>query len=190
MGMRVTRRDFLKVSGVTVGVMLSPSFIRDVKAKDYAMKVMTKEGTEITTICPYCACGCGIIITVSSGKVINTEGDYEHPINKGSLCSKGSALIQIANNERRLDKVLWRPPHWSGDWIPIPWFLALVMMARKIKRTRNFNFTRTDSSANTVNRTDAIAAIGGAALDNEECYLYTRLMRSLGIVYLEHQARI
>lgn len=188
--MAITRRDFMKVSGVTVGVMLCPSFIRDAKARVYARQVKMKEGTNTTTICPYCACGCGIMVTVAEGKVINAEGDPDHPINEGSLCAKGSALYQIANNDRRLDKVLWRPPYWKGDWIPVPWSFALGRMARKIKTTRDRSFTAVDSSGKTVNRTEAIAALGGAALDNEECYLYTKLMRSLGIVYLEHQARI
>jgi formate dehydrogenase major subunit len=190
--MGITRRNFLKVSGATVGVMLCPSIFEDSKAKSYAAQLKTKEGSDTTTICPYCACGCGIIVkatTGASGVVTNTEGDPDHPINEGSLCSKGNSIYQTATSDRRLDKVLWRPPYGTG-WIEIPWFLALIMMALKIKGTRDWNFTRRDSSGNTVNRTEGIAAIGGAALDNEECYLYTKLMRSLGVVYLEHQARI
>jgi len=188
--MDVTRREFLRISGVTMGVMLCPSFLKDAKARSYARKLKLKGGQTKTTICPYCACGCGINVTYSQGVVTNTEGDPDHPINEGSLCSKGNSLYQTANSDRRLTTVKWRPPRWTGDWIEIPWFLALIMMALKIKTTRDFNFTRTDSEGNTVNRTEAIAAIGGAALDNEECYLYTKLMRSLGIIYIEHQARI
>ncbi|KPJ57962.1 MAG: hypothetical protein AMJ42_04170 [Deltaproteobacteria bacterium DG_8] len=190
--MEISRRDFLRVSGATMGVMLFPSFLKDAKAESYARMLKTKEGTESTTICPYCACGCGIIVTARKwgNKVINTEGNPDHPINEGSLCSKGSALYQIANSDKRLKFVWWRPPN-GKRWITIPWFLALIMMAQRIKRTREANFTTEDlSSGRTVNRTEAIAAIGGAALDNEECHLYTKLMRSLGIVYLEHQARI
>jgi len=188
--MAITRRSFLKLSGATVGIMLCPSFFEDAKAKSYAWTLKTKEGQETTSICCYCACGCGLIITASGNTVVNTEGDPDHPTNEGALCSKGNSLFQTANSDRRLTKVLWRPPYWSGDWIEIPWFLALILMALKIKITRDFNFTKADSEGKTVNRTEAIAAIGGAALDNEECYLYTKLMRSLGIVYLEHQARI
>ena len=188
--MGVTRRDFLKVSGVTMGVMFCPSFLKDAKAKDYAWKLKTKEGTDTTSICPYCGCGCGVVITASEGMVVNTEGNPDHPVNEGALCSKGSSLYQTANDPdgRRVTTVKWRPPYGT-DWIEIPWFMALIMMALKIKTTRDFNFKRRDGGQ-TVNRTEAIAALGGAALDNEECYLYTKLMRSLGIVYLEHQARI
>ena len=187
--MGITRRDFLRVSGVTMGVMLCPSFLKDVKAKSYAQKLKIKTGTESTTICHYCGCGCGIVVTASGGKVVNTEGNPDHPINEGTLCSKGNSLYQTANNERRLDKVLWRQPG-ASEWQELDWDKAIRMMALRIKRTRNRNFTRRDSDRNIVNRTEGIAAIGGAALDNEECHLYTKLMRSLGIIYLEHQARI
>ena len=187
--MDITRRTFLKVSGATMGVMLCPSFLKDAKAKSYAGKLKTKEGTEKTTICPYCGCGCGIVVTASGGKVINTEGDPDHPINEGTLCSKGNSLYQTANSTRRNDKVLWRKPG-ASEWTEIPWGLALFMIAAKIKRTRRQGFVETDENGITVNRCESIAAIGGAALDNEECYLYTKLMRSLGVVYLEHQARI
>jgi len=187
--MGITRRDFLKASGVTMGVMICPSFLKDAKAKSYAQRVVTKEGEEKTTICPYCACGCGIIVTANAGKVVNTEGNPNHPINEGSLCSKGSSLYQTANNDRRNSTVRWRPAG-ASEWKEIPWGLALFMMALKISGTRTLNFDKKDSDGNTVNRTEAIAAIGGAALDNEECYLYTKLMRSLGVIYLEHQARI
>ena len=189
--MGVTRRDFLKVSGVTMGVMLCPSFIKDSKAKDYAWKLKTKEDTDTTTICPYCGCGCGLTVPAAAGKVVNPEGDPDHPVNEGNLCSKGNSLYQTAKNPDNLrnQKVLWRPPR-STNWIEIPWFMALIMMAQRIKSTRNRNFTRKDNDGNTVNRTEGIAAIGGAALDNEECHLYTKLMRSLGIIYIDHQARI
>ena len=188
--MGVTRRDFLKYSGVTMGVMLCPSFLKDAKAQSYAWKLKTKEGQEKTTICPYCAVGCGIVVTASEGKVVNTEGDLGHPVNEGNLCSKGNSLYQTANDPKGLRNttVRWRPPR-SEKWFEIPWSMALIMMAQRIKRTRNRTFQRKDGAI-TVNRTEGIAAIGGAALDNEECYLYTKLMRSLGIVYLEHQARI
>jgi len=191
MGMGITRRDFLKASGVTMGIMICPSFLKDAKAKNYARKLKLKEGEEKTTICPYCGVGCGIIVTANAGKVINTEGDPDHPINEGSLCSKGNSLYQLAgdNNSQRLTNVLWRPPR-GKKWIEIPWFLALIMMARKIKSTRDKNFTKNDSEGRKVNRTDAIACLGGADLDNEECYLYAKLVRALGMVYVEHCARI
>ena len=174
-----------------MGVMLCPSFLKDAKAKQYAWKLKTKTGTESTTICPYCACGCGIVVTASGGKVVNTEGDPDHPVNEGTLCSKGNSLYQTANDPAGLrnSTVRWRRPG-ASEWTEIPWGLAMLLIASKIKKTRRNNFATTDSNGNIVNRTEAIAAIGGAALDNEECYLYTKLARSLGIIWIEHQARI
>ena len=184
-----------------MGVMLCPSFLKDAKAEKYAWNLKTKSGTSTTTICPYCACGCGIVVTSSGGKVVNTEGNPDHPINEGTLCSKGASLNQTSNQIRpidgsdpvggsyRNDKVLWRRSG-ASDWTEIPWSLAMFMIACKIKKTRDKDFVTTDSDGNTVNRTESIAAIGGAALDNEECHLYTKLARSLGVVYIEHQARI
>ncbi len=159
------------------------------KAKEYAEVLETKTGTETTTICPYCGCGCGIVVTASDGKrVVNTEGDPDHPINQGALCSKGSSLYQTANNSLRNQKVLsaaGRRKRLERDSVG----LALFMIARRIKKTRRDTFVAAQDDV-TVNRCEGIAALGGAALDNEECYLYSKLMRSLGIVYLEHQARI
>jgi formate dehydrogenase major subunit len=186
--MDITRRGFLKMSGMTVGLMLFPAFLKDAKARQYAWSLKTKTGTETTTICPYCGCGCGIVVTASGGKVVNTEGDPDHPINQGALCSKGSSLYQTANNSLRNKKVLWRRAG-ATEWKELPWGLALFMIARRIKKTRRETFVATQDGV-TVNRCEGIAALGGAALDNEECYLYSKLMRSLGIVYLEHQARI
>ena len=94
------------------------------------------------------------MVTAFQGSVVNTEGDPDHPINEGALCSKGNSLYQTATSDRRNTKVLWRPPY-ASDWIEIPWFLALIMMALKIKGTRDLNLVRTDSSGNTVNRTEA-----------------------------------
>jgi len=181
---------------------ITSGFNKDIPVSVPASMRRLKKAQKFTTICPYCAVGCGQIISVLNGKVINVEGDIEHPINQGSLCTKGNALYQIANNDRRLDRVLYRAPG-SKQWEGKSWDWALEQIAGKIKKTRDENWVETDFVLNdgvhpfktetdgfTVNRTEAIACLGGAALDNEECYLYTKLARSLGIVYLEHQARI
>lgn len=167
---------------------LTSGFNKDIPVSVPASLRRLKQAQKFTTICPYCAVGCGQIISVLNGKVINVEGDREHPINLGSLCTKGNALYQIANNDRRLNRVLYRAPG-SNRWERKSWAWALEQIARKIKTTRDENWVESDDDF-TVNRTEAIACLGGAALDNEECYLYAKLARSLGIVYLEHQARI
>jgi formate dehydrogenase major subunit len=195
--MKLSRKDILKIKGrktikpITSGV--------DKATPLAAPSTKLRNAQRFTTICPYCAVGCGQILSVVNGKVINVEGDPEHPINQGSLCSKGNALLQVANNERRLTKVLYRAPK-SNQWQEKSWDWALEQIARKIKDTRDNNWVETDNGFTVnsplerrrgwVNRTEAIACLGGAALDNEECYLYSKLARALGIVYLEHQARI
>jgi formate dehydrogenase major subunit len=189
--MEFSRRTFLKISGATTaGAILGGLGVNFLKPKDtYAQPLKIKYAKETTTICPYCGVGCGLIVSSKDGKVVNTEGDPDHPINMGSLCSKGAALSQIADNPRRLDKVHYRAPY-SDKWEVKTWEWALNRIAKKIKDTRDKNWVTKDNEGYIVNRTEAIAALGGAALDNEECYAYSKIARALGIVYLEHQARI
>ena len=188
--MKVSRRGFLKITGATTGgtILGSLGFFPQ-RAEAQTLDLKIKYAKESTTICPYCAVGCSQIVSVSKGKIINIEGDPDHPVNQGSLCSKGEALIQVANNERRLTKVLYRAPY-SDHWEEKSWDLALPEMAKRIKKTRDENWMVKDNKGRIVNRVEALAGLGGAALDNEECYLWSKLARSLGIVYLEHQARI
>ena len=184
--MVMTRRDFLKVSGATTGAGLLGLFgTRSVEAKTEEVRSRIRYAKQTTTICPYCGVGCGEIVSVAGGKVINIEGDPDHPINRGSLCSKGSALYQVANNDRRLTQVLYRAPGGT-DWETKTWDWAIERISQLAKETRDAGL----ADGRKVNRVETIAALGGAALDNEECYLYSKFMRSLGVQYIEHQARI
>ena len=188
--MKISRRGFLKISGgVTTGVVLGTFGVHLKSSQAHAQTLKTKYARESTTICPYCAVGCGQIVSVSQSKVINIEGDPDHPINQGSLCSKGEALIQVANNDRRMTNVLYRAPY-SDKWEEKSWDWALPEIAKRIKKTRDESWMAKDDKGRVVNRTEALAGLGGAALDNEECYLWIKLARALGIVYIEHQARI
>jgi len=184
--MGVSRRDFLKLSGTTallgtIGVNLDP-------ARAYAKDLRIKNAKQTTTICPYCSVGCGLIVYTENGKVINAEGDPDHPISEGTLCSKGASLLQIVNNEKRLTKPMYREPGGTA-WKEVEWDWALDKIARNIKESRDRTFTAEVDGA-VVNRTEGIAHVGSAALDNEECYLIQKLVRSWGLVYIEHQARI
>lgn len=185
--MDVSRRGFLKLSiGSTVLATLSTSLD---PARSYAQKLPISYAKETTTICPYCAVGCGIIVHNQAGKVINTEGDPDHPINEGTLCSKGASLYQLANNPKRLTKPLYRAGG-AKEWKEVEWDWALDEIARRIKDTRDKTFVTRNSKGQVVNRCDGIAHVGSAALDNEECYVLQKWLRSLGLVYIEHQARI
>lgn len=186
--MKLSRRHFFGLTGSTLLGTMAGSLIKPDTALA-AKPLKIKDAKEFTTICPYCAVGCGQIVHTMDGKIINIEGDPDHPINEGSLCSKGSALFQVAVNERRLTKVLHREPG-SDKWEEMEWDAALSRIAQLIKGTRDESFRPMEDDGRLVNRTEGIACLGGAALDNEECYLYSKLARAMGIVYLEHQARI
>ena len=151
---------------------------------------LKKKLGETTTICPYDGSGCGFIVAAQDGKVVNIEGDPEHPINRGGACAKGASMRQLsAENPWRLKKVLYRAPGGT-QYEEKSWDWAIENIAQRIKGTRDKYFTTRDDNGNLVNRTDAIANLGGSALDNEECYLLSKLTRALGVVYLEHHARI
>ena len=144
--------------------------------------------SDTTSICPYCGVGCGLLVSSQDGKIINIEGDPDHPINEGSLCSKGGSVYQVAHNERRLDKVRYRAPG-ASDWQEVDWDWAVDKIARNFIKTRNTTFVKEENGV-TVNRTDGVACLGGAALDNEECYLLAKVSRAMGLTQVEHQARI
>ena len=188
--MKLSRRGFLAAAGTTaaggvlskLGLDLGPSIA-------HAEALKTRFARESTTICPYCGVGCGLIISTMNRNVINVEGDPAHPVNRGSLCCKGQSLYQVATSPRRLKKVMYRAPR-STDWEEVSWEWAINRIADRARATRDASFTEKDDQGRVVNRTHAIGALGGAALDNEECYLYGKLMRALGLVFIEHQARI
>ncbi len=188
---QITRRDFLKVSGGAAGVLAATGvFGGALKPEAVLIDDRPRWVKETFTICPYDASGCGFIcFTDSAGRLVNLEGDPDHPINRGSACSKGAAMAQLHNNSRRLNKVLYRAPG-AADWEEKSWDFALDKIARNIKDTRDADFIETDDNGFVVNRNEAVAHLGGAANDNEECYLFVKMARALGMVYIEHQARI
>jgi len=188
--MSISRRNFLKGSAAAAGSLAVTG--RPAKAGSDSPELRTKGLKVTTTVCPYCAVGCGMIVHTKDGKIVNIEGDPDHPINEGSLCSKGSAMFQVANNERRLTKVQYRAPN-SDTWEEKSWDWAMERIARLMKETRDQSFVSQetiDGTAYSVNRNDGMAMLGGAALDNEECYLLSKFARAMGVGYLEHQARI
>lgn len=186
--MKITRRNFLKaLGGATAGALAGAATSEAVHSIPVSEDRL-KDAVSTTSVCPYCAVGCGLIVKTLDGKVAQVAGDPEHPINQGALCSKGAALLQTANSPGRLTRVLYRGPG-KDRWEEKSWEWALARIAKRIKETRDATFVK-EKDGDTVNRTEGIACLGGASLDNEECYLYSKFARSLGIVYLEHQARI
>ena len=203
----LNRRDFLKGAvggGFTLGGLLGLGL--DLRAAQEEVRQLRIEGArEFASVCPYCAVGCGQIVSVRDGKIINIEGNPESPISRGTLCPKGAATYQLAVNDFRATKVWYRAPgatEWDKtrtlDW-------AMEQIARRVKQTRDATFRETadrdldgrpfrDAKGNPVskrvNHTLAIGSLGGATMDNEWNYVQAKLMRALGVVAVENQARI
>jgi formate dehydrogenase major subunit len=148
------------------------------------------DGAEKTiSVCPYCAVGCSQVVYHKDGQLLDIEGNPDSPINAGTLCPKGAATYQLSVNPLRLTTVKYRAPyadHWEDR--PLDW--AMERIAQLVKQARDETFEERDEAGRTVNRTMAIAHLGGATLDNEENYLIKKLFSGLGMVWIENQARI
>lgn len=187
--MEITRRRFLTGAGAAgTGTLLAFLGLDPRRSVAYAAQATPQRGKILTTICPYCGVGCGQIVEVRDGEIVNIEGDPDHPINEGSLCSKGAAVFQIHHNERRLRTVRHRKPG-ADRWEEVSWDEALKMIAARVKKTRDETWVSQENGLS-VNHTDGVACLGGASLDTEECYLLVKAMRAMGLVWIEHQARI
>jgi formate dehydrogenase major subunit len=188
---KLSRRHFLVVCAATNAGLLLPT--GSAAAKGIGDFPLHKKVGEWHTICPYCSCGCGLVIaTDENGHITNAEGDPDHITNRGALDPKSVSVPQLSNSPLRLKTVMYRAPN-SDRWEEKSWEWAAAEIAQRIKKTRDESFVRTekvDGKDVTVNRTESLAWIGGAANNSEDCYLSAKLARALGVAYLEHQARI
>jgi formate dehydrogenase major subunit len=191
-----TRRDFLRAAGLASGSLAGLG--GDPRALAASIPpARIKNAREFASVCPYCAVGCGQIVSVREGQIINIEGNPDSPISGGTLCPKGSATFQLAVNPHRLTKVLYRKPYGTA-WEEKPLDWAMDRIAALVKKTRDAAFQESWSGsspqgnpvAKTVNHTLAIASLGGATMDNEWNYLHLKMFRALGGVWIENQARI
>lgn len=191
--MGLTRRRFLQLSGSAIaGLTVGGIGFDFFPILAHAQQLSFKSARESKTICPYCSVGCGAIVHTQHGgsqRTLNIEGDPDSVINRGALCPKGAALFQLVENENRLTRPLYRAPY-STQWETVSWEWALDQIADRIKQTRDAGFEPTNERGNTVNRVTNMASMGSAVMNNEECWLYQALLRSLGLVYIEHQARL
>ena len=193
--MNATRRDFLKVSALAgTGLSLFGFDLTPAYAQVRALKIA--RATETRSTCPYCSVSCGVLIYTIGDKaknvtpqVIQVEGDPDHPINRGTLCPKGASLEQDILNPRRLVKPQVRRPG-SYQWEDLSWDQAIDEIAHRVKKTRDDTFIQQDAQGHTVNRCETIGWIGGCTDTNEFNYLVGKAMRSLGVCYLETQARV
>jgi formate dehydrogenase major subunit len=190
-----SRRTFLK-AGASGGGLISALGFDLAPAYAQARELKISRTTETRSTCPYCAVSCGVIIHTIGDRaknvtptVVHVEGDPDHPINRGTLCPKGSSLQQDIVNERRLLKPQVRRSG-SDHWEDISWEAAIDEIGRLVKNTRDQTFVDKDAQGNTVNRCEGIAWNGGCTDTNEFNYLVVKTMRSLGVCYLENQARV
>jgi formate dehydrogenase major subunit len=202
-----SRRDFLRRSaggGFALGSMLGLGFDLGQARAEYS-RFKFANTRETPSVCPYCAVGCGQLVSSRDGKIVNIEGNPDSPINRGTLCPKGAATFQLAVNPNRVTRVWYRAPgatEWDRsktlDW-------AMEQIARRVQETRDRTFRETADHdlegkpfqdaqgkpvAKKVNHTLAIGSLGGATMDNEWNYLQAKLFRCLGVVAIENQARI
>ncbi len=189
--MKLTRRKLLGTAAATLGGSTAADALTGCAVPQGATRPngTHKEVGEARTICPFCAVGCGMVVGVEDGSIVNIEGDPDHPINRGTLCSKGSTLSQLVASDQRITTPLYRAPG-ATEWQEVEWDWALGELASRIKGTRDEHWIERDAQRRVVRRTEAIASVGSAALDNEECSLLVKALRALGLVYIEHQARI
>jgi formate dehydrogenase major subunit len=194
----ITRREFLKLgaagtAGVALVPLANPLGFDLAAAKKRAVEMRIAGAKEVHSLCPYCAVGCALIAYTKevNGKtqLLQIEGDPDSPVNEGRLCPKGAAAMQLATSSRRVDKPLYRAPG-SKDWEPKSWDFMLDKLAQNIKASRDNSFVAQDANGNIVNRTEGVAFAGGAAFSSEEGYFATKVMRTLGIVHIEQQARV
>ena len=215
----VSRRDLLRMTlgggaGLAVGGQLDYPKVRAATA---VLKLSDVQ--EFSTSCNFCSCGCGMIASVRNGRLIAMEGDFDHIVNRGALCVKGISMFATHASPQRLTTPRYRAPG-SDRWQEISWDDAITRVAQKIRKTRDETWSATekvsapklviDAAAGDarvqgatkfipqddpnaevpVNRTDAIGFMGGAQNTNEECYLFQKAARLLGLSYVEHQARL
>jgi formate dehydrogenase major subunit len=191
--MDVSRRDFLRVAAAAapgtalgglaaLGVGLAPALAR-------AQELRIKAAKTTPSVCPYCSVGCALLVHTVDGKIVNIEGDPRSPHSEGTLCPKGAATYQLHVNPNRPTGVLHRAPG-ATEWEEWPLDRAMDRVAELIKKTRDETFIERLPSGKLVNMTPAIFSLGGATLDVEWNHIQQKLMRGLGVVAIENQARI
>lgn len=188
----LSRRGFLKLSASGVAGLPLAGLLDFTAMKSAAKEMKLAEVSEFTTSCNFCSCGCGMVAAVRDGKLLTLEGDYDHVVNEGSLCVKGMSMFPTHASPDRNKTPRYRAPG-SDRWVDITWDDAIERISQKIRKTRDATWVSTEKVGDAevaVNRTDAIAFLGGAQNTNEECYLFQKAARLLGTAFMEHQARL
>jgi formate dehydrogenase major subunit len=185
--MALSRRAFLETSAAIGGLASLGLSLGPARARAQALRIQHAKATP--SLCPYCSVGCATLVHTIEGEIVNIEGDPRSPHSEGCLCPKGAAIYQLHKNPNRATKVLHRKPG-ATQWEEVDLDWAMDRVAELLKRTRDETFVERLSDGTLVNHTTAIFSLGGATLDNEWNHLHQKLMRGLGVVAIENQARI
>ena len=189
----VSRRDFLRASAAgSVGTALGSLATLELPttaATKRARALRIKDAKATPSVCPYCSVGCATIVHTVGNDIVNIEGDPRSPHNEGALCPKGAAIFQLHKNPNRATRVLHRKAG-VREWEQVELDWAMDRVAELVKQTRDATFVERLADDTLVNNTTAILSLGGATLDNEWNHLQQKLLRGLGVVAIENQARI
>ena len=191
----ISRRDFIRAGALGAGAAGLTGLGFDLaSAVEVRQSLRIAGAKEVHSLCPYCAVGCGLVAYTrqdAQGRVqlLQIESDPDSPVNEGRLCPKGATAMQLAISSRRVAEPLYRAPG-SDRWEPLGWDAMLDRLAQRIKDSRDATFVIQDGNGNVVNRCEGIAFAGGAAFSSEEGYFATKVMRALGVVHIEQQARV
>jgi formate dehydrogenase major subunit len=191
--MEFSRRDVLRLSlagggGAALGA-LAASGVDLAPAVAQAQQLRIAKAKVTPSVCPFCSVGCAMLVHSIDGQIVNIEGDPRSPHNEGTLCPKGAATFQLHINPNRPTQVLHRAPG-AAEWEVWDLNRAMDRVAELVKKTRDETFIETLANGKIVNATTGIFSLGGATLDIEWNHLQQKLMRGLGIVAIENQARI
>jgi len=191
--MEISRRDVLRLSlaggsATALGGLIGSGVdLAPVVARAQQLRIAKAKATP--SVCPFCSVGCATLVHTVDGQIINIEGDSRSPHNEGALCPKGAAIFQLHVNPNRPIQVLHRAPG-ATDWEVWDLNRAMDRVAELTRKTRDETLIETLANGKTVNVTTGIFALGGATLDIEFNHIQQKLMRGLGIVAIENQARI
>jgi formate dehydrogenase major subunit len=193
----LTRRQFLKISAATLaGSSLAILGFSPNRAVGEVRQYKLSRTTEIRNTCTYCSVGCGVLMYAlgdgaknAKASIIHIEGDPDHPVNRGTLCPKGASLLDIVHSESRLTVPEYRAPG-SDKWVRISWDDAFERIAKLMKADRDANFIHKTAEGKTVNRWVTTGFLAASAASNEAGYLTHKVVRSLGMLAFDNQARV
>jgi len=195
--MQVNRRQFFKLGAASIGgSTLTALGFSPTAALAEVRTFKLARTTETRNTCPYCSVACGVILYGLGDKaknakteIIHIEGDPDHPVSRGSLCPKGAGLLGFVHSETRIKFPEYRAPG-AKAWQRVSWDWALERIAKLMKQDRDQHFIPTNDKGQTVNRWTTVGFLAASAASNEAGYITHKILRSLGLVTLDNQARV